>query len=271
MCAALQEGLAVDGAQVLTVSGDSRWAVPLNGGGRPLPTDSAIWALFQGDQSALKVAAADPRSTLRLLPPEERQWVADGGFGVLLPLAGTTGEVLGVLAVGSKRSAAVFTADEVAPPGVARRLHRAAPGEPALAGQRHPASGVGAPDESDMPGRQCPACRAVGPPPQWTCACGADTAPAALPAVLLGKFRVEAMLGRGGMGVVYRAVDLTLGRHVALKTLPHLSQRAALRLRREARAMAVVDHPNLAFIYGAGELARGSHPGDGVPPRRDAR
>jgi serine/threonine protein kinase len=57
-------------------------------------------------------------------------------------------------------------------------------------------------------------------------------------------------VGAGGMGVVYRAQDLVLARDVAIKTLPRVSPERAMRLRREARAMAVVQHPNLALIYG---------------------
>jgi len=52
------------------------------------------------------------------------------------------------------------------------------------------------------------------------------------------------------MGVVYLAVDLTLGRSVAVKTLPRVSPESAMRLRREARAAAAVVHPNLALIFG---------------------
>ena len=52
------------------------------------------------------------------------------------------------------------------------------------------------------------------------------------------------------MGVVYRAKDLTLGRAVALKTLPATSPEDSARLRREARAMAAITHPNLALIFG---------------------
>jgi serine/threonine protein kinase len=52
------------------------------------------------------------------------------------------------------------------------------------------------------------------------------------------------------MGVVYRAADLSLGRPVALKTLPTTSPEDSARLRREARAMAAITHPNLALIFG---------------------
>jgi serine/threonine-protein kinase len=80
---------------------------------------------------------------------------------------------------------------------------------------------------------------------------------AALPLVTAGKFRLERQLGSGGMGVVYLATDLVLRRRVALKTLPRVSDALAVRLQREARALASVLHPNLALIYGA-EQWRGS-------------
>jgi eukaryotic-like serine/threonine-protein kinase len=77
-----------------------------------------------------------------------------------------------------------------------------------------------------------------------------------VPLTLRAKFRLEARIGRGGMGVVYRATDLHLGRLVAVKTLPWVAPYLSVRLRREARAMAAVSHPNLATIYGV-EFFRG--------------
>jgi serine/threonine-protein kinase len=71
-----------------------------------------------------------------------------------------------------------------------------------------------------------------------------------LPPVLNGKYRVRARIGRGGMGVVYRAEDELLGRTVALKTLPYLSGLGELRSTAEGRAMAGATHPNLAIVYG---------------------
>jgi serine/threonine-protein kinase len=72
---------------------------------------------------------------------------------------------------------------------------------------------------------------------------------ASVPQLLRGVFRVEQRIGAGGMGVVYRAVDLNLHRDVAIKALLRLAPDQAARLRREARAMAAVTHPNLAVIH----------------------
>jgi serine/threonine-protein kinase len=71
-----------------------------------------------------------------------------------------------------------------------------------------------------------------------------------------GTFRVEREIGRGGMGVVYLARDASLDRHVAIKVLaPELAADPdrLMRLRREARALAALNHPNIAAIYGMEE------------------
>src|SRR5437762_3587414 len=76
--------------------------------------------------------------------------------------------------------------------------------------------------------------------------------------VRLGVYRVESLLGAGGMGEVYLAHDTRLGRNVALKVLPDLvaadPERIA-RLEREARVLAALKHQNIAAIYGVEESA----------------
>jgi serine/threonine protein kinase/Tol biopolymer transport system component len=72
----------------------------------------------------------------------------------------------------------------------------------------------------------------------------------------LGPYRIANLLGVGGMGEVYRAHDHKLGRDVALKILPAAfrsdSERFA-RFEREARALAALNHPNIAMIHGLEE------------------
>ncbi len=76
------------------------------------------------------------------------------------------------------------------------------------------------------------------------------------PGEQLAGYEIQQQIGRGGMAVVYRALDLRLGRLVALKVLaPHLGEDEAFRQRfmRESRAAAGVDHPHIIPVFEAGE------------------
>lgn len=127
---------------------------------------------------------------------------------------------------------------------------------------------------------RCPACSRQVPPGQFCVSCGARLpgsseiptrleSPATphsstpdhgrfLPgAALGGRYRIVALLGRGGMGEVYRADDLKLGQPVALKFLPEGIQKDEARLSRfmsEARIARQVGHANVCRVYDVGEV-----------------
>jgi|SaaInlStandDraft_1057018.scaffolds.fasta_scaffold180446_1 hypothetical protein len=72
----------------------------------------------------------------------------------------------------------------------------------------------------------------------------------------IGNYRLVAHLGSGGMGAVYRAINLSLNKEVALKTLPAhrmKNPKAVSRFQREMRAIGKLDHPNIVRALDAGE------------------
>jgi serine/threonine protein kinase/Tfp pilus assembly protein PilF len=77
----------------------------------------------------------------------------------------------------------------------------------------------------------------------------------------LGDFRILRELGRGGMGTVFEAEQVSMGRHVALKVLPFaalLHEKSLRRFQNEVRAAASLDHPHIVSVYSIGE-ERGVH------------
>jgi serine/threonine-protein kinase len=72
----------------------------------------------------------------------------------------------------------------------------------------------------------------------------------------LSHYTLVSELGRGGMGVVYRALDVALGREVALKVLPPrfvTDPERRARFIQEAKAVAALEHPHIAVVYEVGE------------------
>jgi WD40 repeat protein/serine/threonine protein kinase len=88
-----------------------------------------------------------------------------------------------------------------------------------------------------------------------------EAAPPAPALEQLGDFRILREVGKGGMGIVYEAEQVSLGRHVALKVLPKtmlLDTRAKRRFEREAKSAARLHHTNIVPVFGVGEQ-------DGLP------
>jgi hypothetical protein len=215
--------------------------VPVGSACRPLPAGSALLTLLEAD--ARPFEAIGP--ILRLLPEPDRAWLSDLGVELLVSVPGSAGEPAGLLALGERVSEEPWDREAK---NLAQSLASAA--GVALARAAHERAAVSGWD--DEPGVECRSCSRVRGQDAEACRCGArDARQAALPAVVLAKFRLERRLGEGGMGVVYAAEDLALGRRVALKTLPRSSSSLASRLRSEARILASISHPGVATLFGA--------------------
>ena len=252
----LSRGLHAMSVAVLLVNHDGTELVPVEGMTAPIRCDSALLEILRTTRGDVRLDSQTLGSIARLLPPTDREWLDDAGVHLLFPLVASTGMLLGVVVIGEARTGLPYMSAHFA-------LVTAAGGHAALQIEnrrlrgreadescpRHESGAQGL-DWQDEPAVYCPACALVWSPETRRCSCGSATTGAALPLIVQGKFRLECLVGAGGMGVVYLAVDMVLDRQVAIKTLPSLRSESAERLHREARTMAKVLHPNLALIYG---------------------
>jgi serine/threonine protein kinase len=127
-----------------------------------------------------------------------------------------------------------------------------------------------APADGDPAMRECAQCGLANQNDSRFCArCGAGldividqdrsaySTPVAPGTIFEGKYQVLEEIGRGGMGVVYKGQDLSLGRMVAIKVLPeqfNTDDEVIQRFKKEARAMAALDHPNIVPVYAIGQF-----------------
>lgn len=214
---------------------------------RSLSLSGPLGAMLSGSRAPLDVDLSSANSALLHLPEDERDWLVDAGARLIVPLFGVRDTPIGALVLGDKRSELPFTDED-------KRLMMAVAASAALAiEQQFSRESPNIDTPSSIPrnnGAQCTACGRVQGRGVSRChACGGVLRDALLPIVLSGKFEIEQQIGAGGMGVVYRGRDLSLNRPVALKVLPRIGTAAAARLRREARAMAALQHPQLAVIH----------------------
>jgi hypothetical protein len=239
---------------VLIVDDERKQLVALDNGVPPFPRASALLDLLRSVRTETHISYRADGALARLLPRADRQWLDATRFGLFSPMVGSAGTLLGVVGIGESKNGLPYTERD-------NMLIAAMSGQAALKMENirlseRASSGRDMPDHAAVdwenePAMRCPECDIMWESTRAHCSCGAATIEAVLPLVVKGKFRVDRFIGAGSTGVVYHAVDMTLDRPVAIKTLPAIRLERSSRLYREARAMANVMHPNLALIYGA--------------------
>jgi eukaryotic-like serine/threonine-protein kinase len=245
ICREVDRALHLEGCRLLAEEPKTAHYVDLLDRKRKLDAFSPLALLVGENVEPLEIDLEEPAAAASRLPEADRRWLAANRARLIAPIPARDGTLLGVIVLGAKKSGLPFLKED-------KRLLRdiaqaAAPGL-----ERRDPPPVAPPPPAFENARECPACGRVFLP--HTVFCSEDSRrlePAHVPYVLPpNKFRFERRIGVGGMGVVYRACDLSLGRVVAIKTVRRVSPDYARLLWIEAHAAAKVVHPHLAGIYG---------------------
>jgi predicted Ser/Thr protein kinase len=259
----------------------------------PLPHDSGIATMLRWSEEPLEVFLDDERSPAAKLPAIDRAWLAASRVSLLVPIfIGSGGDsqrsLMGLIVLGQKRSEEPYTPeDRRLLSGIATQMSVALD----LSRLRKRASSGPAPqsfsartstptvtptmiatDAGTGPAAlvMCPTCRRCFDSSDIRSRDGAMVCSddgtflqpvIGMPPVVDGKYRVDAVVGRGGMGAVFRARDMRLQRDVAIKVV-----RAELvgdpesraRFQREAQIVAQLQHPAIVTVFDFGSLADGA-------------
>lgn len=206
-------------------------------------------------------------STLRAACPHQDRIVFDGaGANLLVPISGTEHRLIGVVVLGEKKSEEPYTAKDRAL--LERVGHEAGIvyENLELRGQVRRERQVQADvlariaDHNLNLVRECPSCGRCFDSSAGICSVDHSELSLSLPVerTIDGRYRLERLIGKGGMGAVYEATDLRLNRVVAVKVMTGrlFGNAAAMRrFSREAQTSARLVHPNIVRLYDYGELA----------------
>lgn len=215
----------------------------------PLRVDSTLVALLRVLGKPLEVSAGAVEWLEQQLPPNELRFLEDSRIDLLVPIVTHAERSESVLALGVKRSEEPYSRQDidllaVVAANLALLHERSALPEPAI-------------DTFE----ECPVCGTCHDTGAGRCADdGTALVPVALSRTLAARYRLERLLGRGGFGAVYVAVDTALDRRVAVKIARDDLQGGdlALRFKREARIAAAFVHPNVVTVHDFGLAGAGN-------------
>jgi tRNA A-37 threonylcarbamoyl transferase component Bud32 len=249
----------------------------------PLPLESGLITMLRWSNEPLELYVKDERSPARRLPTSDQDWLKTTGAVLFVPVMSNRptdsaeAKLVAVIALGSRRSEEPYTAEDrellgsiAAQVGlaldVARLRQRAdlkVEASPDAVPTIAAAGGVALQAGPETGLSECPQCGRCDAPGVTACADDgtAMRRVATVPHVIEKKYRVDRIIGRGGMGAVYRARDVRLDRDVAIKVvradlLDDAEARA--RFRREAQIVARLQHPGIVSVFDYGTFPDGS-------------
>lgn len=234
----------------------------LRGSAPPLANDSGLVTMLQWSPEPLELYVGDERSPARRLPPSDQEWLKTTGAVLFVPVMSrgpgsspALSTLVALIALGARRSEEPYTTED-------RQLLASIAAQMALALdvarlRQRPADAVGTGLS------ECPQCGRCGPAGMTSCPNDgvAMHAVPAVPHVIENKYRIDRVVGRGGMGAVYQARDMRLDRDVAIKVVRADlldAAEARSRFRREAQIVARLQHPGIVSVFDYGTFADGA-------------
>lgn len=224
-----------------------------------IPASYRLLRLMESETSAQEY----PLPHKDLLPKDEKDWLDGLEISLIVPMNGSDGALVGLLLLAEKKSEEPYTPSD-------RKLLEIVASQMAIVyenvwlkdrvdKERKTKREVLARLEGQAINlvRECPSCGACFDSSAELCETDHTELTLSLPVerTIEGKYRLDRLLGRGGMGAVYEAMDLRLDRKVAIKIMlgSMFGDRTALRrFEREARASARLNHPNIITAYDYG-------------------
>jgi RIO-like serine/threonine protein kinase len=224
-----------------------------------IPGSYRLLRLMESEASAQEY----PLAHKDLLPPDEKEWLDSLEISLIVPMNGTGSALVGLLLLAEKKSEEPYTpSDRKLLETIARQMAIVYENvwlKDRVDKERKIKREVLArlEDQAINLVKECPECGACFDSSAEFCETDHNELALSLPVerTIEGKYRLDRLLGKGGMGAVYEAMDLRLDRKVAIKIMlgSMFGDRTALRrFEREARASARLNHPNIITVYDYG-------------------
>ncbi|HYB94061.1 MAG TPA: protein kinase [Vicinamibacterales bacterium] len=218
-----------------------------------LPAESGVITLLRWSDKPLEVFLDDEQSPVARVPQADRLWLASMNAALLVPIfAGGSDPrpFVGLIALGRKRSEEPYTSEDrellrgiALQMGVALDLSRL---------RKQVGSTYGAASSDAQRTQAFTPTMVVG---------GSAPSTITVGAVVDGKYRVDSVIGQGGMGAVFKAWDVRLERPVAIKVIRAeliADPDSRMRFRRESQIVARMQHPSIVTVFDYGTLADGA-------------